>query len=80
MKWISGHTILEKIEQKKQWHRWFAWHPVVIGINEDNREVKVWLEYVLRKGEPRFLEPKAEGILSYDWTYKEMEKENNEKH
>jgi len=38
MKWRN-------IEQPNlyEWHKWFAWYPVAIGLK------KVWLEWVLRK-------------------------------
>ena len=31
------------------WHRWFAWYPVVIWDEEQEREFYVWLETVERK-------------------------------
>jgi len=42
-----------KIKQpfdNKKWHRWFAWYPIKIGITNDGHHIKLWLEYVERKG------------------------------
>jgi hypothetical protein len=50
MKWISSYTYEAKIERKEQWHRWFAWYPVVVGVTNEKRQTKVWLQYVMRKG------------------------------
>ena len=54
MKWINGYTYMEQHRRKHEylgnWHRYFAWHPVVVNITEDHREIKVWLVYVERKG------------------------------
>ena len=36
---------------KLGWHRWFAWHPVVIEKHPNGSMTKVWLQWVLRKGE-----------------------------
>jgi hypothetical protein len=47
MKFNCGPTWAERIDRRKQWHRWFAWFPVRIG---ETREC-LWLEYVERKGE-----------------------------
>jgi hypothetical protein len=40
-------------KDRTSWHRWFAWHPVII----DN--VTVWLEVVERKRDPD----------TFDWVY-----------
>ena len=40
-------------KDRKQWQRWFAWHPVII----DN--VTVWLEIIERKRDPDI----------FDWVY-----------
>lgn len=50
MKWVSSITKEHKDNMKKTWHRWFAWYPVTIAVNLHNRKVKVWLEWVERKG------------------------------
>ncbi len=36
------------MQSHSEWHRWFAWHPVVIAI-EGRSEYWVWLEIVERK-------------------------------
>lgn len=56
MKWVTGYTIERKNELKQQWHRWFAWYPVVVGETVLGRKIKIWLEYVERMGS-----------ISYDW-------------
>lgn len=50
MKWISGFSDDEKVRRKKEWHRWFAWFPVIIGHTKDGRQIKAWLRYVKRRG------------------------------
>jgi hypothetical protein len=30
-------------EHKQKWHKWFAWHPVIVN------GTFIWLEYVYRK-------------------------------
>jgi hypothetical protein len=30
-----------------EWHRWFAWHPVVLWI--EGRPTRVWLRYIKRR-------------------------------
>lgn len=51
MKWTNGYSAEEKYNRKSNWHKYFAWFPVVVGLTSDNREIKVWWEWVERKGE-----------------------------
>lgn len=51
MIWVNGYTRVEKIRLKGQWHKWFAWFPVTVGLTNEQRKIKVWLQYVERKGE-----------------------------
>ena len=52
---------INKSPSFRDWHRWFAWHPV--SISEDKI---AWLEYVERQGE--FLDA---GIAScWFWRYR----------
>jgi len=49
MRFKFGKSYIEKEEireAKKQWHHWYAWHPVRLN----DRGPFVWLEYVQRKG------------------------------
>lgn len=46
MKWIK----LNKHEGKKQWHNWFAWYPVSVGVTPDKDDKMVWLSTVQRCG------------------------------
>lgn len=54
MKWINGLTWSAEKKRKEQWHKWFAWHPVKIGVVEqgtaNERKRIVWLETIWRKG------------------------------
>jgi hypothetical protein len=58
MIWTSRLTDFAKdlIEiDKKKWHIWFAWRPVITGIinqgTADERYRKSWLIFVERRGE-----------------------------
>lgn len=47
MKWDNWIT---RRERKKEWRRWFAWHPVTLGNEWPNPEGQtVWLEWVERR-------------------------------
>jgi hypothetical protein len=50
VKWFGGLTDRAKEEKMKRWHKWFAWHPVVVSTSFSKNEKKVWLEYVDRRG------------------------------
>lgn len=48
----------KKWEKKRQWEKWFAWYPVVIGITGygmDERKILLWLEWVWRKRDGEFI-------------------------
>lgn len=52
MQWINGETWKSEKLRKSNWHKWFAWFPVVIGKQKKNgieRNVKVWLRNIYRK-------------------------------
>lgn len=49
MRWINGETWEHKKERLSAWHRWFAWRPIMMG-EVDGHHIKVWLEYVCRRG------------------------------
>lgn len=51
MIWKNGLTWAGEKAAKGKWHRWFAWHPVVVGFTEDDHCIKAWLQYIERKGE-----------------------------
>ena len=63
MKWIKRNTVAEK----HVWHKWFAWHPVVIGKTPDKDPVKVWLKTIYRCGE---LNCCLDGCF-WTWEYRE---------
>jgi hypothetical protein len=50
MKWKNGLTTEERIRRMENWHSWFAWFPVVIGVTDDQHYIKAWLTHVERKG------------------------------
>lgn len=50
MKWIDGYTRQVQRRRKQEWHKWFAWFPVTIDFTSEGRQIKVWLQYVMRKG------------------------------
>lgn len=60
MKWINGLTREEKqrqrdlwwrqyMDEKSQWHNWFAWFPVVVGVTKDHHRIKAWWQLVQRR-------------------------------
>lgn len=63
MKWVNGETDEHKRERLAKWHKWFAWYPVPVAINEEGRRIKVWLEYVERQLH-----------ISYPWGEKYVER------
>ena len=48
MRWISGLTREEKLTRLEQWHQWFAWYPVIVGVTPDGRKIRAWMERVER--------------------------------
>lgn len=69
MKLNCGPTWYEKVQQKKQWHRWFAWRPVRVGPRDCR-----WLEYVERKGD-YMIYPECCG---WDWEYRAIQQKEIE--
>lgn len=67
MKWIDGYTCDEKIRRREEWHHWFAWFPVCVGINEEKRKIMIWRETILRKGTFHI------GWGDFYWTYEYKE-------
>ena len=49
MRWKARETFAQKVDRLFEWHFWFAWKPVPIGI-KDGWHIMVWLEYVERQG------------------------------
>ena len=48
MKFNCGITWEEKLKRMKAWHKWFAWHPITIKINDQGEKTCVWLVTVER--------------------------------
>lgn len=57
-----------RTERKKQWHNWFAWHPVRLNANE-----VIWLETVRRKG---ILVDRPQEYSYWKWFYRPKELTN----
>lgn len=72
MKWINGETWESERTRKSDWHKWFAWFPVVIAIRlmpeGKSRTIQVWLEYVERKGQYC----SSWGSEGWEWEYREI--------
>jgi len=73
MKWITKNTIQYKHNTKLNWHKWFAWFPVTVKQYADGSAKKVWLEYVMRKGD---MYDTHGWIIKWDYVYREIEKED----
>lgn len=84
MKWTNGYTWYKKltIEREKErkftealqkWNKVFAWKPVVVGETDDEKEIKMWLCYVLKKGTYN-IQPHPELHNYWTWEYKENKK------
>jgi hypothetical protein len=69
MRWTGGLNEVYAYNKEKarlqQWHKWFAWRPVVVDITIDNKNVYAWMEIVYRKG------TYTEGVLTIPgyWTF-----------
>jgi hypothetical protein len=69
MKWVDGYTPEERWRQKEarlsNWHNYFAWFPVRVGLTKNKRRIFAWLESVRRKGTYY-----AEDMSYWVWEYK----------
>jgi hypothetical protein len=79
MKWINGETWESKKKRLGDWHKWFAWFPVVIDLKEmpdgKIRRVKAWLCYVERKGAlVKVMRSQWSYSLGWEWEYREITK------
>ena len=53
----------EKRRRQKQWHKWFAWHPVEV-ISDDNKyKTWYWLTFIQRRIPPEWFW----GTLDYEY-------------
>jgi hypothetical protein len=49
MRWVTReHVRTERAKKRSVWHRWFAWHPVVVRV-EKGFEQRVWFAPLERK-------------------------------
>jgi len=50
MKYISNfHNREERYLRKGDWHKHFAWLPVNVGLTDEQKHIKIWLEFVERR-------------------------------
>ena len=68
MRWIRFNSKVEK----QRWHRWFAWHPVVIGKYPDGTKKLVWRETIERCG---IYDNSYPGDEYWIWRYREVKNE-----
>jgi len=61
MRWDCGETWPEEVARCREWHRWFAWHPVEVA-DHDCR----WLEWVECRGWPE----EWGGEVRWNWEYR----------
>lgn len=54
----------------RNWHSWWAWHPVSVKLNEDGSEDIIVFKRVMRRLVEDFLPMR--GTFNY-WEYKECE-------
>jgi hypothetical protein len=79
MKWTS-RTRDQKLKEERgkyqEWHKYFAWKPVVVASCERG-VTKVWLRCIIRRGEfnwtteQKKLFRKRKDYNSFRWEYKE---------
>lgn len=48
MKWRT-ETWDEQKARLQKWHKWFAWHPVIIK-EKDGKHYSIWLKNIYRRG------------------------------
>ena len=62
-----------KLEEKKVWHKWFAWYPVTVAITPDGDKKKIWWQFVQRCYYPCYHYKWAGNyIITYKHKYKEL--------
>ena len=47
MKWLSRGKGGPRAESQSEWHRWFAWYPVLVTTK--GKRTRFWLRHVARK-------------------------------
>jgi hypothetical protein len=67
MRWDKGKSSAQKyrerLDKKKQWNDWFAWHPVTVGNK------RVWLEFLERKGEGSMVTESGTVYFRYEYKF-----------
>jgi len=77
MKWIDGETWESIKKRKENWHRWFVWYPVSVSeitVKGKIRKIKVWMEYVERKGVYDYNWGSLASSKSWKYEYREINK------
>lgn len=69
MTFTKRNRLKDKKKKCTKWHVWFAWHPVVIAVDDDGVKTYAWLQNVARKGTYNC---HWEGDW-WNWKYKELE-------
>ena len=79
MEWINGLTNQEKrrlyeegINKMKEWHRWFAWHPVTIGT-KGVRKIKAWFCWVEKRGRQAEWMDETGCYWRWKWEYRRID-------
>lgn len=74
MRWKKGMDPGQKereyLRRKKNWHIWFAWHPVA------TKDQWIWLERVMRKGEVANISESV--IVHWNYEYRSAYRERGE--
>jgi hypothetical protein len=71
MKWHGGETKKAKRNRLSEWHKYFAWHPVVVGYSYNGRKIKCWMCYVERQGKH---DSYFSDFRNWRWEYRELER------
>ena len=45
---VAGTIETRRVQDELEWHRWFAWYPVVVA-RDNERAYWAWLQFVERK-------------------------------
>ncbi len=66
MRWPTLSAIDHaRIQRRRLWHKWFAWHPVCLSSG-----IMVWLEQIERRGGFDHRKNRAFGNAPWRWEYR----------
>nr|DAU40293.1 MAG TPA: hypothetical protein [Caudoviricetes sp.] len=63
---FSSESLVGRDLRRAGWHEWFAWYPV---RTDDN--TICWLEYVVRRGDWRWVRYGQSEYLQFVWEYRD---------